>query len=237
MRANSQERMALGVVALLLVMGAAVRWVHHDPTPVRWSAESGAATAHEDTAAADESGAGRRLLARAEGAAADQARRSRPLGADERIDPNTATAADLDRLPRVGAALAGRMVAWRDAHGGFRTLADVDSVEGVGPALLAQLAPHLTLPAAPATPAAPSPRRASAAPPLALASPAAPLDLNTATAAQLEALPRVGPALARRIVEWRERNGPFRSASELEKVPGIGEKTARKLSPLVRVTP
>jgi competence protein ComEA len=51
---------------------------------------------------------------------------------------------------------------------------------------------------------------------------AGPLDLNAATAAELEALPGVGPALAAAIVEDRQRNGPFASVEELDRVSGIG---------------
>ncbi|WP_416446977.1 helix-hairpin-helix domain-containing protein [Leucobacter sp. HNU] len=54
---------------------------------------------------------------------------------------------------------------------------------------------------------------------------AAPIDLNAADPAGLETLPRIGPALAQRIVEWRTANGRFRSVDDLLEVPGIGEKT------------
>ncbi len=56
--------------------------------------------------------------------------------------------------------------------------------------------------------------------------PAVPLvNLNTATAAELETLPRVGPALAQRILDWRQQSGPFTSVDDLLQVSGIGEKT------------
>ncbi|WP_168915588.1 ComEA family DNA-binding protein [Microcella flavibacter] len=51
------------------------------------------------------------------------------------------------------------------------------------------------------------------------------VNINTADAAALEALPGVGPALAARIVAWREENGPFRAVDELLAVSGIGERT------------
>ncbi|MCK8477813.1 helix-hairpin-helix domain-containing protein [Microbacterium aurugineum] len=50
------------------------------------------------------------------------------------------------------------------------------------------------------------------------------IDLNTADQAALETLPRIGPALAARIIAWREENGRFRSVDDLLAVPGIGEK-------------
>jgi competence protein ComEA len=62
-----------------------------------------------------------------------------------------------------------------------------------------------------------------------------PIDLNRASAGDLERLPRVGPALARRIVEHRDRHGPFRRVEDLRRVKGIGEKTLERLRPLVKV--
>ncbi|TQL85833.1 competence protein ComEA [Microbacterium saperdae] len=50
------------------------------------------------------------------------------------------------------------------------------------------------------------------------------VDLNTADQAALETLPRIGPALAERIISWREENGRFQSVDDLLAVPGIGEK-------------
>jgi competence protein ComEA len=64
---------------------------------------------------------------------------------------------------------------------------------------------------------------------------AGPVDLNAATAADLDALPGIGPVLAQRIVEHRERNGPFRSVEQLDDVPGIGPATYAELAELVAV--
>ncbi len=50
------------------------------------------------------------------------------------------------------------------------------------------------------------------------------IDLNTATAAELEALPLIGPAKAAAIVKWREENGPFAQPADIMKVRGIGPK-------------
>ncbi|MBM7410725.1 competence protein ComEA [Clavibacter michiganensis] len=67
------------------------------------------------------------------------------------------------------------------------------------------------------------------------ASPSAPVDLNTATAEQLETLPRVGPSLAARIIAWRSAHGRFARVADLGRVPGIGDRTLASLTPLVRV--
>jgi competence protein ComEA len=62
-----------------------------------------------------------------------------------------------------------------------------------------------------------------------------PLDLNTATAAQFDALPGVGPATAQAIVADRERNGPFRSVDDLLRVRGIGPAKLDQIRGLVTV--
>jgi competence protein ComEA len=64
--------------------------------------------------------------------------------------------------------------------------------------------------------------------------PDAVLDLNTATVAQLDALPGVGPVTAERIVEWRTRNGRFATVEQLREVEGIGERRFGQLRELVR---
>ena len=61
------------------------------------------------------------------------------------------------------------------------------------------------------------------------------VDLNAADAALLETLPRIGPALAERIIAWRDDNGPFTSVEDLLAVPGIGDKMLESLRDLVRV--
>ncbi|TBN56984.1 ComEA family DNA-binding protein [Glaciihabitans arcticus] len=61
------------------------------------------------------------------------------------------------------------------------------------------------------------------------------VNLNTADAAALETLPRVGPALAARILEWRETNGRFTAIEDLLSVTGIGDKTFEGLKELVSV--
>lgn len=59
------------------------------------------------------------------------------------------------------------------------------------------------------------------------------LDLNVATAAQLQQLPAIGPKTAARILAYRQQHGPFATLEDLEKVPGIGPRTIEKLRPLV----
>ena len=64
-------------------------------------------------------------------------------------------------------------------------------------------------------------------------SPSAPLDLNSATLEQLEALPGVGPVTAQKILDFRQQHGAFHAVSELEGVPGIGPAHMAQLKGLV----
>lgn len=61
------------------------------------------------------------------------------------------------------------------------------------------------------------------------------IDLNSADQAALETLPRIGPALAERIISWRDENGRFQTVDDLLAVPGIGEKLLEGLRDGVRV--
>jgi competence protein ComEA len=162
--------------------------------------------------------------------------RSRPLGPTERIDADLASAAELARLPRLGLALAKRIVADREARGPFGGPAGLDRVPGVGPGLLAAIGPHL---------AYSGPSSLGANLPITSTRPGAPaelsgttvVDLNTADVTMLDGLPGVGPARARAIVGFREANGPFHAVQELARVPGIGPAALARLQGRVRVGP
>jgi competence ComEA-like helix-hairpin-helix protein len=171
-------------------------------------------------------------------------RQARPLAPGERIDVDVASAAELDRLPRVGYGLAKTIVAHREAHGTFGDAAALDRVPGVGPGLLRTLEPHLEFSAAPAG----QPQRTSpgAGVGTAFASPSSggafasgsdrqgtALNVNRATVVDLEALPGIGPSLAQRIVADREARGPFATVQALDRVPGIGPALVGRLGNLV----
>lgn len=222
-RTTPQERQALAVTALLLIAGAGVRMATAPSGVVEWEG------AGADTLVAD----GLEAVRAAAGEELERERiRSTPLAPGERIDPNQADELQLDRLPRVGPALARRIVEFRELNGRFRTLADLDEVPGIGPALLESLAPLVTLPAAPASPppsavvvertVAAGGRRVNG-----------PVDVNRANEAELESLPGIGPALASRIVASRREDGPFTSVDDLRRVSGIGPALLERLTPLV----
>lgn len=171
-------------------------------------------------------------------------RQGRSLEPGERIDADVVTAAELARLPRVGLGLAKTIVADREKRGAFGSLEALDRVPGIGPRLLGAIAPHLTFSGAPR----PQPvRNASGAGVGTAFAPSgagdvaaarsAPLDtalnVNSATAVELERLPGIGPSLARRIVADREARGPFATVAALDRVPGIGPGLMAQLGRLV----
>lgn len=73
--------------------------------------------------------------------------------------------------------------------------------------------------------------------PTPLVQPNLPLDLNAATAAELEFLPGIGPSTAMLIVSYREQNGPFQRLEQLLDIPGIGPRTLEGLLPFAYVEP
>ncbi|HHN77346.1 MAG TPA: helix-hairpin-helix domain-containing protein [Phycisphaerales bacterium] len=90
-------------------------------------------------------------------------------------------------------------------------------------------------------PAATSPAAAPAHPPTpatrttrTTTAPAVRLNINTASAAELELLPRIGPTLAGRIIDYRTEHGPIRSLRQLTEVKGIGARTVERLEPYIR---
>lgn len=155
--------------------------------------------------------------------AARAARLARPLRRGERIDVDRASAEELTRLPRIGAALAARIVADREAAGPFGSLEALDRVPGIGPAVLRAVGRHVTF-------SVPTPRE-----PVSASGHAGFVSLNTATEQELQQLPGLGPERARGIVEDRRRNGPYRRLEDLLRVHGIGPKIVARLRGHVRV--
>jgi len=148
----------------------------------------------------------RRVTVPARGATAATAATTSP------VDLNTATLEQLQALPGVGPLTAQKILDLRQAID--------NAIAAAGGAVV------------PARGAAGAPPRA-ASPAAVGSSPTPPLDLNTATLEQLEALPGVGASTAQKILDFRQTNGPFHSVTELQDVPGIGPAHMEKLKGLV----
>lgn len=157
--------------------------------------------------------------------AARAARLARPLQPGEAIDLDVASAEELTRLPRIGPALAARIVADRAARGPFGSLEAVQRVPGIGPATLEALRPYAEFSRRSASPASP----ASSAGWGGGEGQRLLVILNTAPAESLTQLSGIGPTRARAIVEDRRRHGAYRTLEDLARVSGIGPGTIRGL--------
>lgn len=148
------------------------------------------------------------------------ARLARPLGPGERIDLNTASAQELTRLPRIGPALAARIVANRIADGPFARIDELERVSGIGPAVMKSVRGHV--------------RAGGNRPTIRLSGRPLTVMLNTATMEDLAQLPGIGRGRARAIVEDRRVRGPYRDVDDLLRVQGIGPVTINRIRGLVK---
>lgn len=168
------------------------------------------------------------------------------------LELNAASAAELEQLPHIGAVLAERITAYRDQIGGFSNREQLLEVDGIGEATLYEIYDLLyleneTFPEPEPEPAespAPAevPQPAETAPPAteppAAAAPAVtfPLDLNQATAAELEQIPEMQPELAEKIVAFRQQIQAFSSVYELLYVDGMTEAYFVQFRDYVQIT-
>jgi competence ComEA-like helix-hairpin-helix protein len=163
---------------------------------------------------------------------------ARPLEPGERVDVDRASAAELERLPRVGKRLAARIAADRRANGPFGSLEALGRVPGVSARLRSDLEPWVTFSGGPQAavtspasvfPRPPSPSTRGAEAPKAPGGCPSQVSLNRATREELACLPGIGPVLAERIAADREAHGPFREIGDLARIPGIGTRRIERL--------
>jgi competence protein ComEA len=168
-----------------------------------------------------------------------------------RVDLNHADRAELLQIPGVGENMAKRIEDHRTSHGPYKKVDDLRVVKGVGPATLERLrnwtevdgaepdeemddvGVFATHPngAAKKTPGA-SPKKAATRK---KTPPSTPIDVNRASAEELQKLPDIGPAFAQRIIEEREKK-PFEKIEDLCRVAGIKERRLESLRPYVIVS-
>lgn len=165
-----------------------------------------------------------------------------------RIDLNRAERAELLQVPGLGPALAERIEAYRHTHGPFVHVDQLLEVPGIGPATLQRFRPWFRV-EQPESVVPPAGRRSfypanTDTPtmedhkPKRLAKKEValnePIDINRASADELQKLPGIGPVLSQRIIDARGKR-PFQAVDELRRVPGIGPKTLEKIRPHVTV--
>jgi competence protein ComEA len=172
--------------------------------------------------------------------------RSRPRPAELQrvsapVELNRASRSELMQLPGVGPSRADKILAYRAANGGFQRVEDLRGVEGIGEITMQRLKPHVQVDGH-VEPNADEPLRLSRKPaePARASSgtkkplPETPIDLNVATAAELQRLPGIGPALAQRIIDERAKQ-PFGRIEDLRRVSGFGVKKIEQIKAYVVV--
>jgi competence ComEA-like helix-hairpin-helix protein len=120
-------------------------------------------------------------------------------------------------LPGVGEVLAQRIVAYRDKNGPFQSIDDLAKIKNLRASVIEQFRDQTTVSGSEKEPPATDGK----------------LNLNTATAKELEALPGIGEILSQRIVDYRRAHGSYRSVTDLTKVEGVRASVVEKLSSLV----
>jgi competence protein ComEA len=159
----------------------------------------------------------------------------------QQLDVNRASRAELALLPGMGPSRAQSVDDYRRQHGPFRNVSDLRKVAGIGAKTLARLEPWLFVDESAVAAAPPAQAlRSQPSPPTAAKSKkeaalTGPINVNTANAAELQKLPGVGARTAQRILDERALRGLFKTVDELRRVPGIGPKTLEKLRPHVIV--
>ena len=148
------------------------------------------------------------------------------------VNINTASQSELETLPGIGPSKAAAIIQYRTDNGPFADVEQLDNVPGIGPATMSNLrslvelgettegaegstagAEEQTAPAVTTTPTGGDR-----------------VNINSASQAQLEDLPGIGPSKASAIIQYRTDNGPFASCASLDAVSGIGPATVSALS-------
>jgi competence protein ComEA len=170
------------------------------------------------------------------------ARPTEPVAVDL-VDLNSADASELAQVPGVGPKMAEAIADHRRLNGPFKSVDELRDVRGVGPITFEKVRNHLRagpvarqpaleVPPSPSPVPAPAPTRATGSKKVQPGEPA--LNVNTASADELQRLPGVGPVMARNVIAARSAK-PFESVNDLDRVKGIGPKMLDRLRPFVVV--
>jgi DNA uptake protein ComE-like DNA-binding protein len=141
-----------------------------------------------------------------------------------RVDVNDAGEEEWKELPGIGEVLSKRIVAYRDLKGGLDSIPQLLEVYGITESWLSDNRHRLWMSKAP--------DRSILAEP----TPVMRVDINRADSAQLDALPGIGPFVARQIIQYREKLGGFIDTTQLREVRGLREENLRLAMPHLMIT-
>lgn len=160
----------------------------------------------------------------------------------QQININTASAGELMSLPRVGSCTAARIIEYRKRHGKFICVKELLNVKGIGPKTLAKIQEgicigtnsinHSDMPPVQVSSTIHGTKTGSVATPK-MQKQRFPININIASASELEALPGIGPAKARAILDYRNTQGLFQKIEDITMVKGIGEKIFEQIKLLI----
>ncbi|HDS09562.1 MAG TPA: helix-hairpin-helix domain-containing protein, partial [Firmicutes bacterium] len=147
-----------------------------------------------------------------------------------KVNLNTATSEELQTLKGIGPSKASAIIEYRSQNGPFKRIEDIQNVSGIGPKTFETLKPYITVGSDDKVSVSDKPSHSSNDIPAGKK-----LNVNTASADELDDIPGIGPKTAQSIIEYREQNGPFKSLDELDNIPRIGPKTLEKIKPYLTI--
>ncbi len=139
-----------------------------------------------------------------------------------KININTATKTEFQKLPNIGPKKAERIIKYRLEHGDFKRIEDLIKIKGIGKKTVEKLRPHITIELTKQKDTEEN-------------NPEGKININLAEIDEFSIMPGIGPAKKKRIIEYRKKNGNFKTKEELMSVKGIGEKIYEKINIFITV--